>query len=168
MTLDSLWLFVGAILGFLIGKYLPAYISKKGENLATKEDISDITNMIEAVKHEYSNNLESVKAELSAKLSTYGFRYENEYIILSELTSLLVEVRDSSVSLRPAIDHKDPSKDEETVKRERLNRLFEARNALYVTREKKRPFYPDDIYQAILAIEKTVHVETVKYRYQNP
>jgi len=46
--------------------------------------------------------------------------------------------------------------------------LWDARKALYFTREKKRPFFSGDIYQAILDIEKTVHAESVKYHYQSP
>lgn len=165
---DMASIFVSLIIGFLFGSFLPKYFSKKGENLATKEDISEITEKIEFVKNEYANSLESVKAELSAKLNTHGFRYENEYTILSELTGLLVDVRDASVSLRPVMDFKDPGKKDEDIKLERLQRLFDARKSLYYAREKKRPFYPDDIYQSILAIEKTVHSESIKYQYQDP
>lgn len=35
--------------------YLPAYLNKKGENLATKEDIADITEKIEEVKMEFTS-----------------------------------------------------------------------------------------------------------------
>lgn len=168
MSPDIAWTLISLLFGLILGNFLPKYLSKKGENLATKEDISEITDKIESVKHEYANDLESVKAELSAKLSTHGFRYENEYSILSELTGLLVDVRDASVSLRPVMDFKDPNKADADIKRERLQRLFEARRLLYFAREKKRPFYPEEIYQSILSIEKSVHTESVKYQYQNP
>lgn len=168
MSHDIAWTLISLLFGLILGNFLPKYLSKKGENLATKEDISEITDKIESVKHEYANDLESVKAELSAKLNTHGFRYENEYSILSELTGLLVDVRDASVSLRPVMDFKDPNKADADIKRERLQRLFEARRLLYFAREKKRPFYPEEIYQSILSIEKSVHTESVKYQYQNP
>lgn len=168
MTPDTPWMFVSFFAGLLLGKFLPSYFSKKGENLATKEDISEITDKIESVKHEYAGNLESAKAELSAKLNTHGFRYENEYNILSELTGLLVDVRDASVNLRPIMDFKDPNKSDEDIKRERLQRLFDARKALYFAREKKRPFFPDDIYKSILAIDKIAQTESNKYQYQCP
>jgi len=38
------------ILGLISGRVLPAYINKKSANLATKEDISEITEKIESVK----------------------------------------------------------------------------------------------------------------------
>ena len=160
--------FGGLVFGLLINSYLPKYFGKKGENLATKEDISEITNKIETVKHDYARQLESTKAELSAQLNTHGFRYEKEYEVLSELTALLVEVRDASLSLRPVMDFKDASKKEDEIKNERLQRLFEAGRALYLSREKKRPFYPAEIYEAILTVENTARSESIKYRYKDP
>ena len=41
-----------------------AYNEEKGKNLATKEDIADITNRIESVKDSYNKALESHKIEL--------------------------------------------------------------------------------------------------------
>lgn len=156
--------FGGLVLGLLINSYLPKYFDKKGENLATKEDISEITNKIENVKHEYARQLESTKTGLSAQLNTHGFRYEKEYEVLGELTALLVEVRDASMSLRPVMDFRDASKTEDEIKKERLQRLFDAGRALYLSCEKKRPFYPANIYKAILAVERKARSESIKYQ----
>ena len=168
MYLEAVYVLAGLTVGLILQSFLPKYYSKKGENLATKEDIAEITDKIESVKHEYANNLESVKAELSSKLNTHGHRYENEYLILSELTGLLVDVRDACLSLRPMLDYKPEGKSEDDIKIERLNRLFEARKLLYMAREKKRPFYPSEIYKAIVDVDSTANVESVKYQYQNP
>lgn len=43
------------IVGLISGHFLPAYFSKKGQNLATKEDISEITKKIEEVRIEFSS-----------------------------------------------------------------------------------------------------------------
>jgi hypothetical protein len=49
----------------LIGrKYLPAYVAKKAENLATKEDIATITRAVENIKAEYEADLEKLRHEL--------------------------------------------------------------------------------------------------------
>jgi hypothetical protein len=50
--------------GLFIKDYFPSYFSKKGENLATKEDIEDITKKIEGIKSSYSIELEKIKTEL--------------------------------------------------------------------------------------------------------
>lgn len=49
------------LLGFIFKNYFPAYFHKKGENLATKEDIGEITHKIEQVKVQYSAQLEDIK-----------------------------------------------------------------------------------------------------------
>ena len=52
-----------AVVGlFLLKHYLPAYLSEKGKNLATKEDIAEITREVERVRHEYNAILEELKA----------------------------------------------------------------------------------------------------------
>ena len=50
---------------FMFKRYLFSYSSEKGKNLATKEDIEEITRKIESVKSVYSVNLEKIKALLS-------------------------------------------------------------------------------------------------------
>ncbi|MFG0602475.1 hypothetical protein ACF8PL_19025 [Delftia sp. WSY_4] len=55
-------------LGFLFWlskNYLTSYTSKKGENLATKEDIRDITKEVEAAKEDFSHRLENLKTHNS-------------------------------------------------------------------------------------------------------
>jgi len=49
------------IIGLFINKFFPSYMEKKAENLATKEDIGDITKEIEEIKTIYSKQLEDYK-----------------------------------------------------------------------------------------------------------
>jgi hypothetical protein len=60
-------LILGGISGLvlLLRKYLPTYLTKKAENLATKEDISEITHRVEEVRTQHLAALERVKSELS-------------------------------------------------------------------------------------------------------
>jgi hypothetical protein len=65
---------VGAILGggvlfYLMKSYIPAYLSEKGKNLATKEDIAAITEEMEAVKSGYAKILEEVRVSNQLKIS---------------------------------------------------------------------------------------------------
>lgn len=168
LVLTISYISVAFIAGLLVKSYLPSYAKKKGENLATREDIADITAKIETVKHDYANQLERAKADLSAQLSMHGYRYEKEYEVLSHLTEHLVDLRDATVSLRPAADFKDPDKSEDQIKHERLARFGEAGRRLYQENEKKRPFFPSDIYDSISAILKLTYKESVEYRYKHP
>lgn len=67
VILQILTLFgIGGI--YFFKKYLFSYSSEKGKNLATKEDIEEITRKIENVKSEYLIELETVRVELSKSL----------------------------------------------------------------------------------------------------
>lgn len=53
---------VFVVFQFLLFKfYLPGYIKKKGENLATKEDVAGITHQVERVRTQYLVDLEGYK-----------------------------------------------------------------------------------------------------------
>lgn len=60
------------IVGLFLGKFLPSYMTEKGKNIATKEDIGDITKIIEETKIDYIMNIESFKNELSKEISKYS------------------------------------------------------------------------------------------------
>ncbi len=65
---------VGAVLGaagvyLFIKTFLPSYLSEKGKNLATKEDIESITDKIESVKTDYAKVLEGLRSNNQLKLA---------------------------------------------------------------------------------------------------
>jgi len=47
--------------------YLGAYLKRKGENLATHEDIERLTREVEDIKSTYSRQIEDYKAEIKAR-----------------------------------------------------------------------------------------------------
>lgn len=53
------------ILYFSFKNLLPTYFGEKGKNLATKEDIGEITGLIEGVRHSFTTETEKLKANLS-------------------------------------------------------------------------------------------------------
>lgn len=65
---------LGAILGagvvyLIIKSFIPSYLSEKGKNLATKEDIATITNKVESVKTDYAKVIEEVRSNNQLKHS---------------------------------------------------------------------------------------------------
>lgn len=48
--MNWLTLLTAIAVSLLLNKYLPAYLSEKGKNTATKEDIEEITNKVENIK----------------------------------------------------------------------------------------------------------------------
>lgn len=61
---------VFAVVLFLLLKiWLPAYLAEKGKNLATKEDIGEITNSVETVKRQHAELLEALKTKNQLRLA---------------------------------------------------------------------------------------------------
>lgn len=59
---------------FLLWRYIArnkSYESEKGKNLATKEDVAEITKKIESVKESYSKALENHKIELQKEFESH-------------------------------------------------------------------------------------------------
>lgn len=50
--------------GLLLRSYFPAYLSEKGKNHASKEDVAHLTQLVEAVKSQHIAELERLKATL--------------------------------------------------------------------------------------------------------
>lgn len=81
-----------AIISGLIQCIISFFI-EKGKNLATKKDISDITNKIESVKDNYNKTLESYKIELQKEFETHryvvGLCHSLDNILLKHISSCL-------------------------------------------------------------------------------
>ena len=71
------WLFI-FIASFVVGfaAFIGIYLRKKGDNLATKEDIGRITDTIEGIRTYYAKELEDIKSVQSLKLAAIDKRLE--------------------------------------------------------------------------------------------
>ena len=59
----------GVVVFLLLKSFLPSYLAEKGKNLATREDIAEITDKIEKVKSGYALILEELKAHHQLRLA---------------------------------------------------------------------------------------------------
>lgn len=150
--------FVIIVIGALLLKsYLPTYFAEKGKNLATKEDIKDITEKVEAVRAEY------VKRQ-----HVHEMAFDKEFEILSEVWGRLVDLRNATQSLRPVLDSFDPNEPEEERRRKRLQKFAECYNAFVNTVQKNQPFYPKEIYESLFEIMMIASVEAGEYSFHDP
>lgn len=85
-------LVVVVTLGYLLRDFFPSYSKEKGKNLATKEDIQDITQKIESVKAEYARSLETVKSKLQLEAALKGAYQQKCLEALTAINELLVEI----------------------------------------------------------------------------
>lgn len=149
--------------------YFSSYLKEKGKNLATKEDIQDITDKIESVKHEYAKQLEALKTDFSAKLKTHGFRYEKEYAILEELASLLVDIQKHSriLNVRQMQYGNKPSPVNQREVDEKISKeLIIFLEKLEDFSQKKKPFFAENIFKSIDEVRIAARVESYHYEWR--
>ena len=86
--MNTVELIVAVIVGFLVREYMPSYLRKKGENLATKEDIEEITKKIESVKATISFEKEREKQFLDTKQSLLMNFYDGVTVFYYEMLAV--------------------------------------------------------------------------------
>lgn len=88
------------LLGLFTKNYLPSYMDEKGKNLATKEDIEEITRKTEEVQKEFKEGFELFANDVKFKYDFYYKQYADLYcklyaiIIQSEYVRHFIELTD--------------------------------------------------------------------------
>src|SRR5208283_2025350 len=139
MLIVQLIILVGVgVLIFFTKSYLPSYTKEKGKNLATREDIKEITDKIESVKIEHAKELEGIKSQLSAKFHGETVRFEKEFKVLEELWMRLLDLHNARRVL-------------ETEDRERFEKAHD--ELLRVINDHK-PFFPQEVFKLLEEYQK--------------
>jgi hypothetical protein len=88
----------GIVVFFLLLKYFfLSYATEKGKNLATKQDITEITNKVEEVKHQYNLIIEQFKGLHQLRLAALDKRLEahqKAFSLWRELSSSIMNEKD--------------------------------------------------------------------------
>lgn len=79
-----------SIIGFILRNYLTSYSREKGKNLATKEDIVEITNKVEEVRSQYSSDIERLKIDLGLLARKHDILLDEKIRVFKELQKRLV------------------------------------------------------------------------------
>ena len=97
----------------LLGQYFGSYVTEKGKNLATKEDIESITHLVESAKVEHAKELEQIKSDIAiqaARNSTFSESRRQAFLsfyehclnfVLSPFTSVSVADLIEAVNAKP-------------------------------------------------------------------
>jgi hypothetical protein len=107
VILDFIILLAVGLVYFLLNKSIPSYFSEKGKNLATKQDIGDITDKIESVKKIYQSEIEELKSSLAKEreITTLALQARNisigsfssqKGVAIQKMWDLMITLRDSS------------------------------------------------------------------------
>src|SRR5438067_10086307 len=75
LLLQSVMIAIFCLLFLALKNILPAYLSERGKNLATKKDIEEITRKVEIVKAEVSLGVESFKLALNKELHGFSTQF---------------------------------------------------------------------------------------------
>lgn len=67
-------LVAGAIAFLFVRHYMSSYLSEKGKNLATREDIEEITGKVEAIRAQHASLVEELKARHQLRLAAVDRR----------------------------------------------------------------------------------------------
>lgn len=154
--------FVGAALAMGLGIAWRSYFGEKGRNLATKQDIGAITTKIEAIRTEYMRGLEESKSAWAAHSSLFTYRYQREYDMLRELSEALVKVKNAAefFSNYPNLPESMETEDSKKYRDKQVNALARSLQRLQLLREQRRPFYPQEIYDALGHLAKAAQQES--------
>ncbi|WP_028215333.1 hypothetical protein [Paraburkholderia mimosarum] len=61
--------FLMTIIASGLGAYFSTYLKEKGKNLATKEDIGELTRIVEEIKNEHAKELELLKSRHQLRMA---------------------------------------------------------------------------------------------------
>jgi hypothetical protein len=140
------------VAGLVLRVYLPTYFAEKARNLAKKEDIEDLTRKVELVKHEFTAEVERLKAGLDRATHVSKRQFDVEFAIYRDVWEKLVVLRQAFFALRPFVSEIVPPQ----VGQERLQRRIDAFNSAYAefvnAADRNQPFYSEEVYQELSAI----------------
>lgn len=99
MSLPDIPVVVSALLlGFFIRDFFPGYFRKKGENLATKEDIGEITQSQKAVEHRFNELIEESKQRHALRLAALDRRLAAHQEAFALWRRLLSEIKGETIA----------------------------------------------------------------------
>lgn len=76
------------VIELIVQNFFPSYMKKKGENLATKEDVKEITKLTEETQQEFKEGFEKFSTDLHFK---YDFYYKQLSGLYSQLYSCVIQ-----------------------------------------------------------------------------
>ena len=146
--------------------FLPSYLTQKGKNLASKEDLEKLTEQVEGVKAQYSADLERLRFELGRAALIHKAQYETEFGAYKEIWPCLVEVQRTAAALRPMVDFSDAQ--DEVQRNRRMGEFGEAFNAMQNAIWKNKPFYSAAVHRELQELSRLAHGELIDYQHGDP
>jgi hypothetical protein len=80
----SWWIWLVTFVLAAVGAYLGSYLREKAKNLATKEDVTGLTELVETVRRQHAERLETFKKSLTTDLEEFKISRSDLQIRKSE------------------------------------------------------------------------------------
>lgn len=101
MTLvDILVGILAFLIGLLVREFLPGYFRKKGENLATNEDVAEITRLQKSVEHRFNELIEDSKQRHALRTLVAEKRMEAHQDAFRRVKELLAAHKNIDVAVQ--------------------------------------------------------------------
>jgi hypothetical protein len=118
-----------------VGAYFGAYLRRKGQNFADKEDIKKLTEIVESVRSQYAKDLENLAYENRKVLEYFSQKHQ---LSLAVIDRRLAAHQDAySVWLHLAISYHDTIKRQKTLQN---CQTFYNANCLYLGNRTRKAF----------------------------
>jgi hypothetical protein len=141
--------------GFFAKFYMPGYLAEKGKNLATKEDIHHLTDVVEGIKAKYATDLEVFRAELAKANQVQQIQFKTEFETYVEIMKKLVRLQGVTFALQPMFEFLPESEEgRKEVRSNKLREFKEAYEAFALNVHEKRPFYSAAIWEKLSEVMK--------------
>ena len=122
---------------------------------------------LENYKNSLSKANQKLKALHDGAIHVSKSRFDKEFEIYQELWDSLVDLKHTTLSLRPALDYVPQDKTKEELKLERLQKFTVANNTFVKKMQKYEPFYSIEVNKSLNLISKASRSEAVGFQYQN-
>lgn len=123
---------------------------------------------LEQYKADLATTNTKLKSLLESSVHVSKAQFDKEFSIYQQIWILLVALRARTLSLRPVMDHVDPTETEEERMQRRLKAFGETFFAFRDAMEDNRPFYAHSVYESLCQIFDLCHSESIEYQYKEP
>ena len=152
---DAAALVAAVTLLLIVRRGVASYGAEKGKNLATKEDVGEITRRIETVRTSYAAELERLRVTLTATAAVHRAQYEAEVATYTAVWEKIMVLHGALYGVwgqRSAMDHADLEGQSAADAARFVGAVLAFRQEV----ERRRPFYPNAVYNELLALDDMI------------
>ncbi|WP_047691630.1 hypothetical protein [Vibrio sp. ZOR0018] len=151
--------------GTVVLAALFAFISKIWISRIVETNKAELQKDLLSLKKELDSTNKKLDAELQSATYISQVQLEHEYKVYRDIWASLVELKSATMHLRPFMDYVDPNQSQEDRIRERLQPFVVKFNEMYKVLEHNKPFYPQDIYEALDRVCEKCRHESIDSEY---